>query len=392
MELFKVSYTGLNPKIVRDYINTLISIYVEGNTSAQREETNTANKFLSEQIAHYKNKVDEAEGKLTRFRHEKGLYYSSDEESMLKSIRDYKNGIEQLKISIETLEAKKEKIRQQLSGEKPLTLIMLDQTKTVENDPMSNKIRLLQNELDILMATYTDSYPEVIRIRAELELLQKQSLHQEETQIDDIMSEFSMPGTSGVNPVYQQLKEELFNTESDIDSKKATVVSLSNRIKQMKTYLENIPEDNKVLSNFERDRETYKKIYEQLISRLGQAEVSKQMELENKAANFRVVDPALMPTNPISPDRVKLIILGIIAGIAAGIGVILLLDYINHSIKDVEILKADFKMPVLAVIPTIIVEEDIIKARRLDKTVYSISIAYLSVIGGLFIKELIGKF
>jgi polysaccharide chain length determinant protein (PEP-CTERM system associated) len=70
-DLFRVSYTGKEPKLVRDYINTLISIYIEENTSAKREETYSANKFLTEQIGHYKGKLNESEEILSKFRIEK---------------------------------------------------------------------------------------------------------------------------------------------------------------------------------------------------------------------------------------------------------------------------------------------------------------------------------
>jgi hypothetical protein len=44
------------------------------------------------------------------------------------------------------------------------------------------------------------------------------------------------------------------------------------------------------------------------------------------------------------------------------------------------------------VIPRIVTEEDVNKDKKFDRTVYAISIAYLSVIGGLFIKELVRRF
>jgi hypothetical protein len=69
-----------------------------------------------------------------------------------------------------------------------------------------------------------------------------------------------------------------------------------------------------------------------------------------------------------------------------------LLEHFDNSIKDVDTLKTEFNYPVFAVIPRIVNEEDVNKDKKFDRTVYVISIAYLSVIGGLFIKELVGRF
>ena len=153
-----------------------------------------------------------------------------------------------------------------------------------------------------------------------------------------------------------------------------------------------MPADKKKLTDMMRERNTYRRIYENLLGRLGQAEVSKQMELEDKGTNFRIVDRAVMPLNPVSPDRIKMILLGILAGIAAGMGVVLLLEHFDNSIKDVDTLKTEFNYPVFAVIPRIVTQEDVNKDKKFNRTVYAISLAYLSVIGGLFIKELVGRF
>ena len=156
--------------------------------------------------------------------------------------------------------------------------------------------------------------------------------------------------------------------------------------------MQNIPKEKKDLSDIERDRNTHQKIYEQLLSRLGQSEVSEQMEVQDKGTTFRVVDPAILPTRPVSPNRVLLILIGIAAGAAAGVGAVLLSDYLDNSIRDVDTLKSQLGLQVLAVIPKITTDDDIKKEQRLDRRVYAVSLTYLTIIGGIFIREIIVSF
>jgi polysaccharide chain length determinant protein (PEP-CTERM system associated) len=388
-DLFIVSYRGRDPKKVRDYVNTLISKYIEENTSSKREEAFSANQFLSEQINYYKKKLEESEERLARFRRDKGVYLAIDERVVVASIREYENEMERVDMEIKKLEAKKEKISQQLSGEEPLTLAMINR----EESSLSARLKSLEQNLPMLLAKYTENYPEVIRTRAEIETIKRQIEAQKQNQNPEQFSKSELSSeTSIMNPVYQQLKEEFFRTESEIDSLKAKLTILNNRLKRSESELKNIPEDRKELATFQRDRDTYQGIYEQLLARLGQAEVSEQMEIQDKGTTFRIVDPAILPTRPVSPNRVKLTLFGIFAGVVAGIGAVLLREYLDSSIRDIDTLKSHFGLQVLAVVPGIITKQDIEKKRKLDRRVYGFSIAYLLVIGGLFVKEVINKF
>ena len=102
----------------------------------------------------------------------------------------------------------------------------------------------------------------------------------------------------------------------------------------------------------ERERNSQKYLYEQLVARYGQSEVSKQMEVQDKATTFRIVDPAILPTTPYSPQRVKMILFGIVGGLLTSFGFLVLLDHLDKSVRNVESLKS-LGIQVLAVVPTI---------------------------------------
>src|SRR4030066_14091 len=393
-DLFVVSYRGKNPKIVRDYVNTLVSEYIEENTSSKRREAFTATKFLSDQIDFYKKKMEEVEERLMSFRREKGLTLATDERTLMSSIKQNKDEIENTEVKIKELEAKKAKMKQQLSGEEPFTIAILDIDKGKgDGSSLSTRLKMLEQKIPMLLTRYTENYPEVIKTRAEIETIKKQIETQKQSQGAENASEGDLfSGTSMTNPLYQQLKEDLFRTDSEIDSLKAKITILNIRIKKSESEMQNIPKEKKDLSDIERDRNTHQKIYEQLLSRLGQSEVSEQMEVQDKGTTFRVVDPAILPTRPVSPNRVLLILIGIAAGAAAGVGAVLLSDYLDNSIRDVDTLKSQLGLQVLAVIPKITTDDDIKKEQRLDRRVYAVSLTYLTIIGGLFIKEVIVSF
>jgi polysaccharide chain length determinant protein (PEP-CTERM system associated) len=386
---FSVTYKDKNPKLARDFINTLVRRYVEDNLSAKKEESFEANKFLMEQRNFFQAKIDAAEVKILEFRRSRGIFIALDEKAVVGEIKAAEENIEAIGLQRMELQARKNMTEKQLKEEKPYTVAMLGKTK---GESLNDRLLSLQNKFNDLLVRYTENYPEVIKVKAEIEILKKQIQASSSPEASSQGMQGSETEMTTLNPFHQKLKEELAKIDLELAALAAKEKHLIAAIVTKKRYLSDIPLDKKNLADLERERDTYKKIEDELVVKLGQSEVSKQMEIEDKTETFRVIDPAILPTKPVSPNRVLIILAGFLGGIAAGFGTVLLLDNFDSSMKTVDQLKKDFRMPVLAVIPQIVTDEEVNKMRKMDRKVYAISLAYLSIIGILFLKEAIAMF
>ena len=380
-ELFIVSITDPDPKFAMNYINTLVRRYVEENVSGKREEAYGANRFLSDQVAQFKGKLDKADEKIINFRKEKGIYMAVDEVSVIQDIKQLKTEIDNINVMRNQLMATKNITQTQLKNEEPMTVAF-----SRHSGSDNATITALENKMKQLLVRYTENYPEVIRIKAEIEALKKQA---EAKPRGAPSGDTTEPEMSTMNPVYQQLKQTFLQTEAEIDALDARKRQLSALIGRKETELRNIPEGKKILADLEKERDGHKNIYEQLLVRVGQSEVSKEMEIGDKATTFRIVDPAVLPMKPVSPQRVKLIFIGIFLGILGGVGGVVARENFSPSVNSVKTLR-NLGIEVLAVIPRIFNEEEQqIKAKK-DKLVFSIAGSYLCVIGLLLVHELMG--
>jgi hypothetical protein len=95
---------------------------------------------------------------------------------------------------------------------------------------------------------------------------------------------------------------------------------------------------------------------------------------------------------PVSPNRVQLILLGILFGIASGIGAAVGLDYLAPSFKDENALVTELKLPVLASIPQIVTEEDVLAGARLDRRAFAAAGIYLFIIGLVLVEEVLYRY
>jgi len=377
--LVTVAFTSKNPEQAKDYVNTLVNAYVEGNVFAKREEAYDATKFLEKQVTHFKEKMDKGEDEIIKYRQEQGIYVAMDEASLIKEIKDHKSQIEGIKIKQNELIATKTSIKKQLEDEDPFTVSVFSKKG------LEGAIESLENKLKQLLINYTDNYPEVIRIRAQIEALKSQNeAGASGNFIDDSNSEIST-----ANPMYQDLKQKVIEIEAEIEALHAKEKHLNTLIEQKEKDLRVIPENKKMLADLIKERDSFKSVYQSLLVRLGQSEVSKQMEIEDKATTFRVIEPAILPSAPVSPNRVKMILAGIVVGFLCGFGIIFLLDYTDNSIKTLESLKS-LGIPVFAIIPRMQSSEETIKRKKKDTYVFGFAGVYMVCIFVVLAMEVLG--
>ena len=98
---------------------------------------------------------------------------------------------------------------------------------TKEGSPQA-RLSSLTSQLSLLMSKYTDRYPEVIKVKSEIDELKKQIAQGKTSTSDGDSSETSM-----LNPIYQGMKEDLSKTETEIESLRIRTSELS---KQQGTY------------------------------------------------------------------------------------------------------------------------------------------------------------
>jgi succinoglycan biosynthesis transport protein ExoP len=380
--LFNISYRGRDPKQVANLVNTIVGVYIDENLHSRRADTSDAYNFIQSQVLEYKSKLEESDRQIREFKEKNPNLIPQSESTLLARLESQQTNKMESDLRLKELLRKKENLQKQLAGEKELTVAFV----TREGSPQA-RLSYLNNQLMLLMAKYTDNYPEVIKIKSEIEELKKQIARAKASRIEGSGSE-----TAAMNPVYQQLKEDLAKTDAEIESLRARTSELSRQQQQVQKVFGRMPKEQEEWTKLQRDRNVFQQIYDQLLQKLENAKVSKELEFSDKGEGFKIVDYATVPLYPIEPNRIKMILLGILLGIASGVGAVLGLDYLDHSFKNEESIEDTLKLPVLAAIPRIVTEADEASAKKLEFKVFAVSGAYLLVICLVLITELLSRY
>lgn len=334
--LFTITFNSENPRIARDYVNSLVRRYIEENITSKREESYGATNFLGEQITTIKAKLEEAETKVNDYKREKGSTLGQDEGSLLAAIGDAQQKVDEITIKRHQLES------------------LLGLTR--KNDPLKARLAALQKKQQELGLVYTDNHPEVVDTKNEIAAVKQ----------------LIKSGGSARSEYVDNPSPEMERISMELSSLRAAENNQLRFIASKQALLRSIPAVKTGLDELEREKNSQKLLYEQLMVRFGQSEVAKQMEVQDKATTFRVVDPAVLPTKPYSPQRIKIILLGIVGGVVASFVFLLLLDQLDNSVRNVESLKS-LGIPVLAVVPTIENPLEVETVRKRDYWFYGVA-------------------
>jgi polysaccharide chain length determinant protein (PEP-CTERM system associated) len=226
---------------------------------------------------------------------------------------------------------------------------------------LDSRIDTMKKQLDELRRSYTDNHPDVIGTRRVLADLEKQ-------RADELKARNSNSSAAGpvasTNPVYQQLKISLTDSEAKVAQLKTRVAEYAARAEQSKEFMRLAPQTEQELAQLNRDYDIHKKEYDQLVTRRESANMSAQMESVAGVADFRLIDPPSVPTKPSAPNRSMLMpVVGVLALLLGG-AMTMLLDQIRPAFFDSRVLRESTGLPILGSVSVTPNPERARKSRR----------------------------
>jgi polysaccharide chain length determinant protein (PEP-CTERM system associated) len=196
----------------------------------------------------------------------------------------------------------------------------------------------LRRQLAALKGRYTDEHPDVQRLRARIARIEAR-----------LIEAPAGPETGGVSALVSREQFERADLEvKRLEDKRA---DLERRIAVLRANVEETPRTEQELATLTRDYQKLNDNYVALLSKQLEAQMAGRLEQRWKGDRFRMLDPASLPEKPYFPRPTLVLALGVFLGLVAGLGVSLVAEYLDPTVKDVHDLEASQAYPVLACIP-----------------------------------------
>ena len=342
---FTLSYRGRDPQTVAVVTNTLASFYIEENLKArERQATGTA-EFLKIQLTDAKRRLDEQESRMGELQRR---YLGELPQQLQGNLATLESLNQQLRFNNDAQVRLGER-RDQLAGQ-------LAQAKLNTGGPEPDEVRLarLQQELISLRMKYTDLWPDIIRIKDEIERLQKEMAGPKPKADPKAVAG---PPT----PEVARLQDALRSAETELKLAKQDEQRLRQGIGNYQVRLDNAPKREQEYLDATRDYQGTKELYQTLSRKYDDALLAESMEQRQKGEQFRILDSALPSGTPAAPRRSRLLMAGLALSFVLGAGSMVLMELLDTSFHSARDLRAYTTVPILVNIPRIVTEGD---ARR----------------------------
>src|SRR5205823_8140562 len=166
------------------------------------------------------------------------------------------------------------------------------------------------------------------------------------------------PASTGVSPedamaVGQARGKQAIvaNLDNELEKQKKEEVDLRGTIAGFEHRLESVPERQQDFALVSRDHAAAQELYNSLLTRLSEAQVSESMEIDRGGERFRILESAIPPGDPSAPNRVRLLMMGLILAMVAAFVAVLAFEQFDTSFHTVDQLRGFTSIPVLVAIP-----------------------------------------
>lgn len=340
---FTLSFDHKVGVVAQKVANELVTLFLEENVRTRTQRAQESTKFLEEESEKVKQDIQKIENQLADYKQQ----YSGSLPELLpvnmSSISRIESNLQQLQLQEKMLNERKINLHNQLATTSPVL--------TGSTNSASAKIETrasLEAEYQDLLKKYSANHPDVKELKRKI------------TGFKDRKED-----NAGVNnPAYMQLQSELNIASVELASIAQQRDSLNQQLKKLEDNVAQTHQVERGYYDLKRDLDNHKTKYQELKAKFLEAKLSQNLEVEQKAEKFTLLEPPRVPDKPEKPNRLKILFLGFVLSVGGGLGAGLLAEFMDNSIRSHAQLTKITGFEPLAVIPYITNQEDLARTRR----------------------------
>lgn len=314
--LIAVSFSHAVPKYASDVTNQVARSFIDQTVDTKSETSELARQFIQEQVIETKKKLEASEKALVKYAKDASITVTGDDASLITE------NISQINESLSKA------IDDRLVAERYLEQVKQGGAQSLPQVFDSNSIQDSKRQITELKATYQQKlatlkpgYPEMRRLSAQI----KETERQMQLEIAAIAKSVEIMHAQAVR------KEE----------------ALRNELAKLEASHAEFQEKNINYTILKREVDSNRSQFDTLISKLNEIGIGSDL----KTANANIVDLAIEPGAPYSPNLKVNVIASFALFGAIAAGLIYLLELLNNTFAIPDQIESELKIPVLGIIP-----------------------------------------
>src|ERR1700680_475823 len=262
--LYTIAFRYPDGRKARDVVQAALSTFIEQSLGRTRGETDSARRFVDEQIKDYESKLRESEARVQAFRLKYMGLVGTSGQGYVGQMGTVQEQIKDTRLELRVAEQTRDGIRQQLDEQTqrgPGAISKRVATITVPE--FDSRINGLKQQLDELLRKYTEQHPDIVSIKRLLAQLEDD--RQREIEVRRKAAENEPGNALSGDPVAQQLKVALNDADANLTTVRARLGEYEAPYNQLRSSAETLPKIDMELVQLNRDYEMQKRQYDSLV-------------------------------------------------------------------------------------------------------------------------------
>ena len=336
---FSIHYLNSNPELAAAVAQKLAELFLDYNRLSRSERATAAYQFLLTQTEHVAQQIGEVDTRIAQFklRHPDAL-----PETQIRNL----GAAERASSNLFDIEAQIRRAEER-QGLLEVQLTKLNPTLGSTTGNPQSELATLQGQLAEARVRYTPDHPDVKRLQRQIEALSV-------TAAQD-------PGGTRVvpnNPDYISVESQLESARREIAALRSNAAQERQRLYALESGAAAAPNVERDFSVLLRDRTALQAQFDDLQKRLREATISQNLETEQRGDRFTQIRTPSVADLPHSPNRIGIILLGLVLGVGLAIGLAALAESSDPSVRSTRDLREITNIAAIASVPTMLGDED----------------------------------
>ena len=341
---FAISYRSKNPNVAARVTNELTSLMLDESTRNRTEIAAEATRFYEQEAQRIEGRLTDLERQIVLFKTENSGALPASLPIRMQRVAGIEGQLRDLEIQIQDLTDQRDQIRAAIDN--PALLPQTGQPLS----PEEQQLKALKSQLAVKRGTFSEQHPEIWRLNAEIGVLEE-IIKDQLVNIDD---------TSGAPT---QLQLNLAALEKQLENLARQQADLNAELAELNVSVARTPDVEMQFNILNRSLAGLQQQFDQAVNLRNAAERGETVEANRQGFRYELLQRANVPESPESPNRLLIAAASVAAGLGAGLGLLVLLEILNQSIRRPTELVSGLGIQPFATIPYIATRAEIIRSR-----------------------------
>lgn len=338
--VFSIEYVDRDPRLARDVVQTVVTLFMELATAADRQQLEQARAFVETQIRNYEAQLRTVEQKRIEFRNR---YFD-----LLPLEQGGMSRLDHARERLSTLRGELDDARQRRALlQAQYEEMQRAPARTARAGGADPQLAAAERTLRELLLRYTDEHPDVVATRSIIAQLRGQGGRGGggTTASGGAVAAAPTPPTTTL----EQVRLRIVDLDGQIASLERQVEETATRVNRLEELLRTVPQVQNEFANLNRDYDVLQKNYQDLIARREALQIAGAARREAERVRLEIIEPPVVPLTPEAPNRLLLFTGVLAAGLAAGAALALVLGQLDTSFYSLRDLR-QLGLPVLGAV------------------------------------------